>query len=128
MEWEIAQQGKQEERLWNIYGVTSAEQIRQEDIQREDARIEQSIALEEARYQRDIEREDFKSAEARKQKIEDMKLEMNANIETGLLNMGVNPEGMTPEEMRSEYAKATNNQLAQQRALDYAKITKTADA
>lgn len=128
MDWEIAQQGKQEERLWNIYGVTSAEQIRQEDIQREDARIEQSIQLEEARYQRDIEREDFKSAEARLQKIEDMKMDMNMNIETGLLNLGVNPTGMTPEEMRSSYAKATKSQIDAQTRLDYAKITKKADA
>lgn len=70
----------------------------------------------------------MKSAQERKYKIEDMKNEMNMNIETGLMNLGVDPTGMTPEEMRGTYARATQNQLAQQRALDYAKITKTADA
>lgn len=128
IDFDIAQQGKEEQRLFDIYGVTSKEQIRNEDIAREDARIEQSIALEEQRYQRDIERDDMKSAEARLQKIEDMKMDMNMNIETGLLNLGVDPTGMTPEEMRGTYARATQNQLAQQRALDYDKITKTADA
>jgi hypothetical protein len=125
IEFEIGQQGKEEERLWNIYGVTSKEQIRQEDIEREDARIEQSIQLEEARYERDIERDDMKSAQERKYKIEDMKMEMNMNIETGLMNLGVDPTGMTPEEMRSTYAQATGNQIAYQNALDYAKIDKT---
>lgn len=128
IEWEIGDQQAQEERLFNMYGVTSAEEIRQQDIQREDDRIQQSIDLEEQRYQRDVEREDFISAKARKEKIEDMKLEQNTNIETGLLNLGVNPSGMTPEEMRSNYASATRSQLAQQRALDYAKLDKNPDS
>lgn len=135
IEFEIAQQGKQEQRLFDIYGVTSREQIRQEDIEREDARIEQSIQLEEARYERDIERDDMKSAEARLQKIEDMKMEMNMNIETGLMNLGVDPTGMTPEEMRANYARATQSVTNYERSLnqanlnlDYAKLQKSADA
>jgi hypothetical protein len=107
IDFDIAQQGKEEQRLFDIYGVTSKEQIRNEDIAREDARIEQSIQLEEQRYQRDIERDDMKSAQERKYKIEDMKNEMNMNIETGLMNLGVDPTGMTPEEMRATYAQAT---------------------
>ncbi|MBP7061956.1 hypothetical protein KBA84_03970, partial [Patescibacteria group bacterium] len=122
IDFDIAQQGKEEQRLFDIYGVTSKEQIRNEDIAREDARIEQSIALEEQRYQRDIARDDMKSAEARLQKIEDMKMDMNMNIETGLLNLGVDPTGMTPEEMRSTYAQATGNQIAYDNALAAAKL------
>lgn len=34
---------------------------------------------------------------------------------------------MTPEEMRSNYATATRNQLSQQRALDYDKLDKNSD-
>ena len=132
IDFEIGQQGKEEQRLWDIYGVTSKEQIRNEDIQREDARIEQSIQLEEARYQRDIERDDMKSAQERKYKIEDMKNEMNMNIETGLMNLGVDPTGMTPEEMRSTYAQATGFYKQQEidsanrgKASDYLKTTIT---
>ena len=122
IDFDIAQQGKEEQRLFDIYGVTSKEQIRNEDIAREDARIEQSIQLEEQRYQRDIERDDMKSAQERKYKIEDMKNEMNMNIETGLMNLGVDPTGMTPEEMRATYAQATGNQIAYDNALAAAKL------
>lgn len=117
MDWELKQQGKEEERLWNIYGVTSKEQIRQEDIQREDARIEQSIQLEEARYQRDIERDDKISAQNRLDKLEDLKLQQNFNIETGLLKMGVNPAGMTPEEMKATYARAIGKQILESKVI-----------
>ncbi len=132
IDFEIGQQGKEEERLWNMYGVTRAEEVRSEDIQREDMRIQQSIDLEEQRYQRDIERDDMKSAEARLQKIEDMKMDMNMNIETGLLNLGVDPTGMTPEEMRATYAQATGfykqqemNAANRAKASDYLKTTIT---
>ena len=82
IEFEIGQQGKAEERLWNVFGVTNAAQIRSEDIQREDQRLQQSIDLEEQRYQRDIERDDMKSAQERKYKIEDMKLQQDYAIDT----------------------------------------------
>jgi hypothetical protein len=111
IEFEIGQQGKEEERLWNIYGVTSKEQIRQEDIEREDKLLQEKIDLEETRYERDIAREDKISAQTRREKIDDMKMEMNMNIETGLMNLGVDPTGMTPEEMRATYSRAIGKQI-----------------
>ena len=117
IEFDIAEQGKEEQRLFAIYGVTSKEQIRNEDIAREDARIEQSIQLEEARYQRDIERDDMKSAEARKQKIEDLKMQQNMTIEDGLLSLGVDPTGMTPEEMKTTYSRAIGKQILESKVI-----------
>ena len=87
MEWEIAQQGKKEERLWKMYGVKREEEVRAEDIAREDSRLEQAIQLEEARYARDVERQDTVSARERQYKIDDLKTEQNYNLETGLLGL-----------------------------------------
>lgn len=122
IEFEIGQQGKAEERLWNVFGVTNAAQIRSEDIQREDQRLQQSIDLEEARYQRDIERDDIKSAQERKYKIEDMKLQQDYAIDTWLLGLWVDPTWMTSEEKRANYAQASQNALNKEDAYKTASL------
>lgn len=124
MEWELSQQGKQEDRLWKMYGVTRAEEVRSEDIAREDARLEQAIQLEEARYERDIERQDMVSARERQYKLDDLKTEQNFNLETGLMWLGVDPKGMTPEEMKTEYANAIKAEKEAASALETSKLAK----
>ena len=59
----------------------------------------------------------MKSAQERKYKIEDMKNEMNMNIETGLMNLGVDPTGMTPEEMKTTYSRAIGKQILESKVI-----------
>lgn len=113
---------------FKLYDTINADEIRQEDIMREDDRIKKEIALEEYRYQRELADGNAIRAEERKQKLADLKLQDEYNMKNGLLQLGVDPTGMTPEEMQKQFAGATKQQMAQQNALDYAKITKSAVA
>ena len=69
IEFEIGQQGKEEERLWNIYGVTRAEEVRQEDIIRKDQELQMAMeqAKSEAEYNQYKDERDYnlKVAEAK---------------------------------------------------------------
>lgn len=68
----------------------------------------------------------------RKWAIEDLKTQQEFNLKTGLLQLGVDPTGMTPEEMTANYAGSVNyqNQLKAQEAnkpdiKDFVKTTVT---
>lgn len=110
-----------------LYETINAEEIRQEDIIREDDRIKKEIALEEYRYQRELADGNILRAEEYKQKLDDLRIQDEYNLKNWLLQLGVDPTGMTTEEMNKEYAKAVDEQTSRQTALDYAKITKVAD-
>jgi len=76
IEFEIGQQGKQEERLFQLYGVTRDEEIRQEDFARADKLLEAEIA-----------RTDMKDAE----KLAQLEQERLDNVKTAIAQLGVKP-------------------------------------
>jgi len=122
IDWEIGKQAKDEARLFQMFGITRAEEVRSEDIQREDKRIQDQIDLEQIRYDRDIAREDTLSARAREQKLSDLKEERDYALSTGLLGLGIDPTGMTTEELRANYALASKNALDKEEAYKNASI------
>lgn len=103
---------------FKLYDTINADEIRQEDIMREDDRIKKEIALEEYRYQRELADGNVLRAEERKNKLDDLRIQDEYNMKNGLLQLGVDPTGMTPEEMKANYAGAVNyqNQLKAQEA------------
>lgn len=103
---------------FKLYDTINADEIRQEDIQREDERIKKEIALEEYRYQRELADGNMMRAEERKNKLDDLRVQDEYNMKNGLLQLGVDPTGMTPEEMTANFANAVNyqNQLKAQEA------------
>ena len=114
---------------FKLYDTINADEIRQEDIQREDERIKKEIALEEYRYQRELADGNMMRAEERKNKLDDLRVQDEYNMKNGLLQLGVDPTGMTPEEMNKQYAKVAWQQAQFERNmqtanlnLDYAKL------
>lgn len=90
--------------MMKVYGVASEQEIRYEDMQREDQRLSQQIQLEEVNYQRDIARQDYLAAQERKQRIDDMKEERNYNenlaIDKALMEVWINPVWKTLDEKK----------------------------
>lgn len=80
---------------FQLYGTINAEEIRQEDIAREDDRLRKEILLEQYRYGRN-----------RTDQLADLEKQQDYNLQTGLLQLGVDPTGLTVDEMRQEYANA----------------------
>lgn len=72
-EIQMADRADKRNLAFKLYDTINAEEIRQEDIAREDDRIEKEIALEEYRYQRALADGNDIRAEERKQKLEDLK-------------------------------------------------------
>lgn len=114
---------------FKLYDTINADEIRQEDIQREDERIKKEIALEEYRYQRELADGNMIRAEERKNKLDDLRIQDEYNMKNGLLQLGVDPTGMASEEMNKEYAKVAWQQAQFERNmqtanlnLDYAKL------
>lgn len=108
---------KQQERTENrniafqLYNTINAENIRQEDIQRKDEELKKQIEYEEKIHGRD-----------RNEKLDDLKKQEEYNLKIGLLQAGVDPTGLTSEEMSKAYADAVKKEKDAQLALDYAKI------
>ncbi len=128
-EMQMADRADKRNLAFKLYDTIKAEEIRQEDIQREDERIEKEIALEEYRYQRELADWNAIRAEERKNKLEDLRMEQEYNLQTGLLQLGVDPTGMTPEEMKGAYAQSIQQTAQFDRALaqwelelEYAKL------
>lgn len=124
--FEIQMQDRNQKRqtALELYGTIRADEIRQEDIEREDERLQKEIAREELLYGRE-----------KSDRLEELKKQEESNLMIGLLNLGVDPTGMTPEEMRKSYAGAVQNETNYERSLnqanlnlDYAKLKKSADA
>lgn len=90
--------------MMKVYGVASEQEIRYEDMQREDQRLSQQIQLEEVNYQRDIARQDYLAAQERKQRLDDMKEERSYNenlaIDKALMEVWINPVWKTLDEKK----------------------------
>lgn len=114
IEYTLQNNQRLEKRAFDIYGTVRSEEIRQEDIQREDERIKRDIELEEYRYQRELEDGNLIRAEERKNKLEDLKLDYDNNLKLWLLQLGVDPSGMTPEELTANYANAAGTEKAKE--------------
>ena len=99
---------KQQERTDNrniafqLYNTINADQIRQEDIAQKDIDLKKQIALEEYQHGRD-----------RNEKLDDLKRQEEYNLKVGLLQLGVDPTGMTSEQMSKEFSKAQSIALSQ---------------
>lgn len=87
IDYTLQQSQRAENRAFQLYNTTNAEEIRQEDIQREDERIKRDIELEEYRYQRELEDGNIIRAEERRNKLEDLKLDYDNNLKLGLLQL-----------------------------------------
>lgn len=96
------EQKSKQDFMMKVYGVASEQEIRYEDMQRQDEQLAQKIQLEEVNYQRDIVRQDYLAAQERKQRIDDMKEERTYNenlaLDKALLDIGINPIGKTRDE------------------------------
>lgn len=114
IDYTLQQSQRAENRAFQLYNTTNAEEIRQEDIQREDERIKRDIELEEYRYQRELEDGNIIRAEERRNKLEDLKLDYDNNLKLGLLQLWVDPTGMTPEELTANYANAVWTEKAKE--------------
>lgn len=123
-EIQMADRADKRNLAFQLYNTINAEEIRQEDIAREDDRIQKEINLEEYRYQRALQDGNTAKAEERKQKLEDLKEERDYNMSVGLMQLGVDPTGLTPEEMTSKYASAVKAEKAAAAALEASKLAK----
>ena len=124
--FEIQMEDRNQKRqmAFQLYGTTRAEEIRQEDIEREDERLRKEIAREEALYGRE-----------KSDRLEELKKQEESNLMIGLLDKAIDPTGMSTEEMRKSYAGAVQSETNYERSLnqanlnlDYAKLQKSADA
>ena len=81
--FEIAQAEEESRKafLTQMYGVVRSEEIREEDIIRENLQLDQKIKREEVKYKRDIERQDSVLAEQRQYDIEKLKEDRRYNLD-----------------------------------------------
>jgi hypothetical protein len=95
IDWEVGNQEKQEQRLFDLYGVTSKEEIRQEDFARADKLLADELA---------------RADKADVAKIKQLEQERLDNVKEAIAKLGVEPVGETYDELLGEYATAVKNQ------------------
>lgn len=95
IDWEVGNQQKQEQRLFDLYWVTNAAEIRQEDFARADKKLADEIA-----------RTDKKDKETLT-RLEQQHLD---NLKEAIAKLGVTPVGETYDDLLDEYATAVRNQ------------------
>lgn len=95
IDWEIGNQAKQEQRLFDLYGVTNAAEIRQEDFARADKLLADEIA-----------RADQKDA----QTLQRLEQERIDNVKVAIAQLWVTPTGETYDDLLGQYANAVRNQ------------------
>ena len=95
IKWETDKQIADEKRLFDLYGVTSKEEIRQEDFARADKLLADELA---------------RADKADVAKIKQLEQERLDNVKEAIAKLGVEPVGETYDELLGEYATAVKNQ------------------
>jgi len=101
---------------FKLYDTINADEIRQEDIQREEENYARDVRRADFEYQRAIDRWDVEYArqlDDERKKLED---DRNYNLTVGLAQLWVDPRWLTSEELVAEYARASKSALDEQKA------------
>lgn len=112
---------------FQMYGVQRADEIRYEDIAREEQRYQQEIARADMEYQRAIERQDDVYAREMLDQIAMLEDERRYNAQLGdikqtydlslwLADLGIDTTGMNKQQMLQQYASVRADLIAQEEA------------